>query len=90
MAAEGSRGMKLYAVLWEDRHVDPSVHLFTDREVAIQWAREQAESRRHDGFKQDWTPTGNDPQWLAYFGYSCEGDGLRVAEVEVDKELEPV
>lgn len=78
----------IYAVLWQDRHTDTTVHLFTERESAIEWAKIQADDMNRHGYQSDWTPPQNDPSWVAYFPYSPEGDCLRVMELRVDEEVE--
>lgn len=76
----------LYAVIWEDRHVDVAVHLFSDKDAAIVWAKKQSEESNINDWQDDENECPAD--WLAYFCYSCEGDHLRVIEVEVDAELQ--
>ena len=80
--------MKLAAVLWRDRHTDPTVHLFTDPEVAIAWARKKAEeNNRYDDLAEiTLTQSMRNAGWIYVVDYSCEGDGLRVEMIEVDED----
>jgi hypothetical protein len=72
----------LSVVLWQDRHTDPSVHLFTDRATAEDWARTQARnSDRHGDYEE------NIYGDALVVGYSCEGDSLTVTTADVDAEL---
>ena len=82
--------MDLAVVLWTDRHSDPGVYLFTDPAVAIEWAKKQAKAmdRHGDSFQE--IPITNDMarcRWIYLCNYSCEGDGLRVMMVTVDKDI---
>ena len=81
--------MRVACVLWTDRHSDPTVHLFTDADAAIDWARAQAKKMdRHDDFKEtELTDEMRNIGWIYDVQYSCEGDGLRVEMVEVDKDV---
>lgn len=77
---------ELAVVLWQDRHVDTTVHLFTTFADAAAWAWDQAwemEAHRNRP-KVDWTryPDGD----LA-IGYGVESDHLRVTTAVVDHEL---
>lgn len=81
--------MQLAAVLWNDRHSDPSIHLFTEREAAIAWARKKAKeyAREADDFQEiAITPSMENAGWIYCANYSCENDGLRVQMVTVDKD----
>jgi hypothetical protein len=80
--------MKLAVVLWQDRHADPTIHLFTDQAKAIEWARQRAkESDRHGDFEETELTDGmKKAGWVYDVKYSCEGDGLRVEMIEVDKD----
>lgn len=82
-------GNKIYVVLWHDRHVDETVHLFTDKDAAVSWARQQAEDNTRPGGGPDDDDTAelNDTDWVAYFPYNVEGDYLRVLAVDVDAEV---
>ena len=79
--------MKLYIVIWEDRHSDVTAHPFTDSDKAIaeakriakEYAREEGDYEEHD--------YGRDADWIFYAQYSCEGDHVRVVIAELDKEI---
>lgn len=79
--------MKLYIVIWEDRHSDVTAHPFTDPDKAIaeakriakEYAREECDYEEHD--------YGRDDGWLFYAQYSCESDHVRVVTAELDKEI---
>ena len=75
--------MILYAAIWEDRHSDTTVHLFSNADKAIEWARTQCKECDRWGVYEEREIKG----WLFCADYSCEGDGIRVVEVEVDAEL---
>ena len=72
--------MKIYNVLWKDRHSDTTATPFLDLTEAIQWARTQA--IKYGKFPEDFeeTPiTG----WLYHVEYSCEGDCLWITEHDI-------
>ena len=81
--------MELAVVLWNDRHSDSTVHLFTDRAKAIAWAKALALSMdRHGDFKEvELNDSMKRERWIYCVNYSCENDGLRVKMVTVDKEV---
>lgn len=74
--------MKLYVLLIEDRHCDPQVRLFQDRDKAVATAIQVAEEYCHE--KGD-IEMLNVAGWIYFATYSCEGDSVRVTEEEVDK-----
>ncbi len=78
--------MKIYTAIWEDKHNDTTVHLFSDKDVAIEWARDTAKEycRYEESYNEEDCPEG----WLFRVVYSCEHDGIHVVECEVDSELE--
>ena len=80
--------MKLAVVLWHDRHVDTTVHLFTDPEMAVAWARTKAKENNRYGDLTEITLTQSMRKsgWIYAIDYSCEGDGLRVEMIEVDED----
>jgi hypothetical protein len=62
--------MDLYVVVWEDRHTDTTVHLFTRPGAAITWAKQQArEHLRHSELRESYTTPG----WLYYANYAEGG-----------------
>lgn len=70
--------MKIYWVLMEDRHVDPDVALFRDRDKAIRFAKDFA--HEEDGWEiEEYTPRGW--HYAASWG---EGNSVSVREVELD------
>lgn len=74
--------MKVYAAIVEDRHVDTEVALFTDKFLAIDHARNAAKDLDHSGDQFDEIEM---PGWVYYATFSCEGDFVRVEELELDK-----
>lgn len=75
--------MKLYVAIWEDRHNDTTAHVFSDRDAAIQWAKAKCKEFDRLGDYEEFQVKG----WEFSANYSCEGDGIRVVETELDKEL---
>lgn len=74
---------KLTTVLWMDRHSDPTVHLFTDRAAAEEWARARArEFDRHGVYEEKTYPDGE-----LDITYSVESDRLSIKDVVVDEEI---
>jgi len=72
--------MKIYIVLWNDRHTDPTAHPFLDFEEAKAWAKEQAENHCH--FKE-YLKEEQVKGWLYFIRYSCEDDCLWITEHKV-------
>ena len=72
------------AVLWNDRHCDPTVHLFSQRETAETWARTQGHDFDRSG--ECYSETMESDGEL-HIGYSPESDCLRVFDVVIDKEV---
>lgn len=75
----------IYNVLIKDRHGDPEIHNFTDKDAAIAFARTEAcESCR---FLEDYKETEYDDEdpsnWILLIVYSCEDDYVRVSKGEV-------
>ena len=75
--------MELFVVLIDDRHADEAIYLFTERQVAIDYARREATSRcsGEEDFKEHEIDC-----WEYSATYSCEGDSIRVERVVVDAE----
>lgn len=73
--------MRIYNVIWQDRHTDVTVTSFTDLDTAILWARGQAVTscRHKESFEEPTPPAG----WLYYVVYSGEGDCLWITEHEI-------
>jgi len=74
---------RLTTVLWIDQHSDPSVHLFTVRAEAEQWARRTAREFDRSGDYQEKTY----PDGELEISYSVESDRLSVKDVLVDEEV---
>ncbi len=72
--------MKIYIVIWKDRHCDTDAFPFSTAEKAIEFAREKAHEYDRFGEYEEQTIPG----WIFFVTYSCEGDGLRVIEKELD------
>lgn len=72
--------MKLYNVLWDDRHVGTTATPFKDLDEAKAWARAQAERCCTDSrdFKE-----GHVDGWLYFVEYSTEGDCLWITEHDI-------
>lgn len=72
--------MKIYNVLWEDRHSDTTATPFLDLDKAKIWAKAQAESVNK--FPEDMKEIYIQ-EWLYYIEYSCEGDCLWITEHDI-------
>ena len=79
--------MNIFVAVWGDRHSDTTVHLFTDKQKAIDWARETAKSRARRPEDYEEPVYSREDGWVFYATYSCEDDGIYVVESEIDKEL---
>jgi hypothetical protein len=82
--------MTLFGVIWEDRHSDFDMEIFTKEEDAIQWSKVTAYeiARESDDVEiHDLTDDMKKSNWKFYITYDCEGSGLRVIEIEVDHKL---
>jgi hypothetical protein len=78
----------VYVAIWEDRHTEPTAHVFSDKNKAIEWARKNAhEFDRHGEYEEHLSPQMQDARWLFNATYSCEGDAIRVVEMEIDQDL---
>lgn len=83
--------MIVYVAIWKDRHADTSVHLFSSKEKAIEWAA--ATAREYDRFgdlDEELTSamkSGPNP-WLYYGRYSGEDDCIYVEARKLDQEIE--
>ena len=76
--------MKVFTAIWKDHHTDVTAHVFSDREQAIGWARQEAmgSAREEHDYKEE-----EIDGWEFYARYSDEGDCIYVVETELDKEL---
>ena len=72
--------MKLYIVLWKDRHTDTTATPFLKLNEAKEWAKKQAEKSCH--FPEDLKEIFTEG-WLYHIEYSCEHDCLWITEHEV-------
>ena len=79
----------LYAVIWEDRHTDVTVHLFAEEDAAVVWAGGKATEMARDWpLKEQLRGSEDNDDWFANSGwvYHVEyGDActLRVVRAEV-------
>lgn len=73
--------IKIYNVLWEDRHSDTTVKPFTDLNEAIEYAKTQAHESSQK-YPEDYKESKIEG-WLFYVTYSCEGDCLWITEHEL-------
>ena len=72
--------MKIYNVLWKDRHTDTTATPFTDLKEAISFARDNAsENATYPGEVEEVDVDG----WLYCIEYSCEGDMLWITEHDI-------
>lgn len=76
--------MKIYNVLWQDRHSDTTATPFLNFDVAKKWAYGKAKNfcRDERDFKE-----GSVNGHLYYVEYSCEGDCLWITEHKIESEL---
>lgn len=74
--------MIIYNVLIKDRHCDIEVHSFLLKQVAIDFARQNA--RTFCTFPGEYVETEYNPikdnGWILLIETSCEGDYVRVSE----------
>jgi hypothetical protein len=71
--------MKVYAILLQDRHCDPEVTVYADRQRAIDAARAMARQNDRHGDYEEREIDG----WVFHAEYSCESDSVTVLECEV-------
>jgi len=72
--------MKIYSVIWQDRHSDTTSKPFLDLDEAIMFARSAAKALVMDPKFYIERPIDG---WLFYAEYSCEGDCIWITEDEV-------
>lgn len=72
--------MKIYIVLWKDRHTDTTATPFWDLKEAISWAREKASE--YGTYPEDINEIPVDG-WLYHIEYSCERDCLWITEHDI-------
>ena len=77
--------MDLDAVMINDRHTEPTVYVYSTRELAIAAAREYAEAAVHGSCTVDEQvpPDG----WLYHAVYCVEGDDVWVVPATLDGEV---
>ena len=82
--------MKIYIVIWKDRHADTEVYPFSNPEEAIAFAKEKVEE--NCDYPEDLDEELSAPMiadgWIYYGCYSCEGDSIRVVTRELDGEVD--
>jgi len=66
--------MKIFIVIWEDRHYDTTAHPFKDLDNAIEFAKVSA--RKYCKFSEDYEELdcSDIDGWHFSTTYSCEGD----------------
>ena len=84
--------MNIFVAIWEDRHCDTTVHLFTKLEQAITWSIESikehiGENNQSDIQNRKLTEDMIKSGWKLYMTYGPEGDNIRVVEKELDEEV---
>ena len=77
----------VFIALWNDRHAEPTVHPFTDKQKAIDWARGAANSTCR--FPDDLEECNKeyDNGQVFRIQYSCENDSICVIKAVIDKDL---
>lgn len=86
----GGEGMKLYVVLVDDRHQEPTGYVFSTPELAVEYARRHWEENVPDDMDQaEMVDAGIGEQvpaegWLYHGVYSTEGDAVWVYETRLD------
>jgi hypothetical protein len=82
--------MNLFGVIWKDRHSGSDMEIFTDEEKAKKWAEISAYETARESDDVEIHTLTNDMKkgnWKFYITYDCEGSGLIVVEIEVDRKL---
>jgi len=74
--------VKIYIVMWQDRHAEPTAKPFRKLDTAKKWARAQAEE--FCKFPED-LKEKQIANWLYYVEYSCESDCLWITEEEISE-----
>lgn len=77
--------MVCYVAIWEDRHCDTSVRVFSDSDKAVEWAK--ATVRKCDRWGElDETMTSSMQAagWIYRGRYSYDGDCIRVVKAVMD------
>lgn len=77
-----------YVAIWDDRHTDTEVFIFSDKMAAIEWARKMVrEYDREGGLSEEMNEAMIHSGWVYYGVYSCEGDNIRVEKCLIDKQV---
>lgn len=78
--------MKIYLVLFQDRHADPGVYSTADKQKAINYARTQARNlcRHMEDFDETMYDAEREDGWIYRAGYSCENDSISVKEADIE------
>jgi len=75
--------MKVYTAIWKDGYSDTTAHVFSDPNIAIEWAIKTA--RKYDRFGE--YKEADYEGWLFHAQYSCEGDCIYVVESDLDGDV---
>lgn len=73
--------MKIFTLLVNDRHTDPEIHLFNDKDLALDKSREIATTLSWNSLYTEVDLDG----YIFYAEYTTEGDYVRVEEKEVQE-----
>ena len=84
--------MTIFAVIWNDRHADTEVHLFSTADKAIEFAQQSAtvSAREPGDIEEGLNEFMQRSGWLYYASYSCEGDSIWVVPCELDAKVSNV
>jgi len=81
--------MKVYIVIWSDRHADLETYPFLSRNAALECAEAIAgEMKKSYGPLEEDEPLNKymvEAGWIFYCCYSGEGDSVRVVEKVMDE-----
>jgi hypothetical protein len=80
---------RVAVAVWEDRHADAAVRVFSDPAEAVKWAekvcRREGRKRRPPHYdRKELTPGMERDGWLFWAEYSCENDCVRVVMAPLD------
>ena len=81
--------MKIYNVFISDRHCDPIIHNFRDKDEALKFARKNALEfcRFPDEIEETLYIPEKDNGWILHIETSCEGEYVRVSEGELNEDI---
>lgn len=78
--------MKIYVVLWNDRHFDASVEVFSNKDDAISYAKKNVKlAAGKRSIDETLTESMKQLNWIYYGCYSCEGDNITVMEKNLNE-----